>query len=483
MKLIPFFVLFFLQLTSCGKARESVSSIVMDSAVVGNGGDVVVCYDATHKIVSAELLDYYEARELSVPAVILEMGDAQLSWQKKVEVVLRRLSKLDPTRQLKYLKRAQQFVMDETSGMAPDAIFKRNITLKDTDDSYHIAVPDGCQVEQVAIQIHNDLPGRPTFTIDRELWDLLDEANKAGLVLHEIIYEELLSLGAKNSYNARYANSSLAGEQFKKTTQSEYFSFWKHVHPDLKVDRFIYDGKVFSGAEPKFYTDGKLQSGYVFESTRFTVRGKEEYFTGSVSFDVNGKAIGGELTSPRFESFGPHLVQIVEYALEGAGSDEVMTVTNGAEMVLHFGLCGAEPVITAGTELKFRKHEHLIGMKVYVQRDPTELCVGSKKIAFDKTFGITLHENGSVKDGKLEEKFEFKNGASLASSAYSRIEFFDSGIVSRACDVELDKLTTADGKIIENTPEISQIDFNANGLVSSFTNDNSWCSQLDRERF
>lgn len=142
----------------------------------GNGGDAVVCSNQT-----VRLLDYYEAEKRGI-SIDLGIG----SVEQRVDYVLNRLSRVDEGRARYYKSRARYFFSN--------AEFLAGISLQDIDDSHHIVLDAGCLIEQIAVRIPPRFPNenRKLFTINKDLWDLLPDSHKAGLVLHEIFFEEIL---------------------------------------------------------------------------------------------------------------------------------------------------------------------------------------------------------------------------------------------------------------------------------------------------
>lgn len=170
----------------------------------GNGGGAVVCRDGSGIINRAELLDYYEAR--SIRGLTLDLGGDELSLEQKVEHVLRRLERLDPERAGIY--RADAAFFFANVGHPTDTVL---IPLPDTDGTYF---PRGCVYEQLAIHFPS-LPhdSTPPYVVNGDLWAHLSDTDRAGLVLHEIIYNEASSLGQENSRATRYFNARLSSTQ------------------------------------------------------------------------------------------------------------------------------------------------------------------------------------------------------------------------------------------------------------------------------
>ncbi|MEA9356785.1 hypothetical protein SHI21_11240 [Bacteriovorax sp. PP10] len=155
---------------------------------VGNGGDVVVC---GKKI---ELLDIYEART-SGYEIKRPVGK---TYQEMIKSLLQtNLLPIQPKRTAKYLKFLESF--------ESEAQFLPGIKLSDVDDAGMVAIPTGCELKQIAIQLSDDErpAGKKRYTVSLDLWNKLDEFNKMSLILHEIIYREAIEHKSSNSMVVR----------------------------------------------------------------------------------------------------------------------------------------------------------------------------------------------------------------------------------------------------------------------------------------
>lgn len=165
-------------------ANESIQG-----GVDGGGGKSVVCRNSDGSIKSAELLDIFEGRvmdKLTIPSI---KKDYFLLGLEMVE----KLSKGRGENFLKTLKSSFAFA-DVRKNILPEGV-----TLEPTDDSYHIILPDpkSCKVEQLAIYQQDSL------YINGDIWKVLDDTNKAALMLHEGLYKIFRSFGEKNSIRTR----------------------------------------------------------------------------------------------------------------------------------------------------------------------------------------------------------------------------------------------------------------------------------------
>ncbi len=174
---------------------------------VGNGGDVLVCPGKQPGETRYELVDYYEGKVLR--NIEPDLGPPTLSFEEKVEFVLRRLEVKAPNRANKYRVWFNDFL--------GEASFPHGIKLVDVPDTTPLVIPAGCEVRQAAVQLKDWqlLPGLTRYTFDGDIWDQLDSTQKAGLILHELVYREAMEYGHSNSLMTRYLNSLIGANGLK----------------------------------------------------------------------------------------------------------------------------------------------------------------------------------------------------------------------------------------------------------------------------
>jgi hypothetical protein len=215
---------------------------------VGNGGNAVVCRDEGGAITSAELLDFYEARTLR--GIQRDLGPPGLSVDEKFGIVLKRLGRLSPERVSLYTL--------AHGGFPRESRFLPGVKLTTVPDSFHVAIPDGCQVEQLAIQKQPEFPEDRRYTINQDLWQKLDNDSRTGLILHEIIYGEALGYGATDSVGTRYLNSKLCSPEADTLSLQDFI--------DVLVDAGFgqtdvgpWEVKTINDRRPEVYADGTLE--------------------------------------------------------------------------------------------------------------------------------------------------------------------------------------------------------------------------------
>ncbi len=180
---------------------------------VGNGGDVVYCQHSQNRP-TLQQLDFYELSFYDGQEAIL--GSPTDSPIVKVGYVINWIRQFSPVRADLYNERLQNFMSRVSWSQEP---------LVDIPDSQHIVLPVNCEVRQLAIQDHAHDPVH--YTIDKTLWDQMDNTSRAGLILHEIVYEEALRNKHENSINARSLVRFLVRR--KTAIDATYWNFNKNL--------------------------------------------------------------------------------------------------------------------------------------------------------------------------------------------------------------------------------------------------------------
>lgn len=173
---------------------------------VGNGGDILRCKD------KITLFDFHE----STTNGFKKFKASDRDYLGTLEQVLDKFKKVDSKLANQYIKRSKS-IYSEIS-------FEDNVTLTDVKDSVHASLPKGCELKQIAIRLKAPKKmadgTERNFIIDKGLWNKLTVEERAGLILHEIIYEHLVFLGERDSRKARYLNGLIshvaAGEKLPK---------------------------------------------------------------------------------------------------------------------------------------------------------------------------------------------------------------------------------------------------------------------------
>jgi hypothetical protein len=159
---------------------------VENGGVDGGGGKAVVCRGGDGKITHAETLDLYEARTMYgyTPQVLSTPMEKQArAALQRVPATSRAVLAYYVDLVLKNMK-----VLSTGAGLLP------------IDDSLESIFPKGCAAEQLA-----NYRADQSILVDGEIWDALNETERAALVLHEALYALNRLVKATDSRQTRHA--------------------------------------------------------------------------------------------------------------------------------------------------------------------------------------------------------------------------------------------------------------------------------------
>ncbi len=204
------------------------SIAVQAGTFVGNGGDVVVCrHSISQEITSAEVLDLYEGR---VHYGLRPQALRGLSVEETLQFFFHRT--------YKYGLHIPGSGKD-LEHFYNQANFLKGTVLVDMPDSWHLSFPKNCKVEQIVIQINPSRKFEKRYTVNQDLWDYLDNFNKAALVFHELLYKHKIEktddASKINSRDVRYMVAVTASNKVKEAFESaaDYLDF---LTQDLWID-------------------------------------------------------------------------------------------------------------------------------------------------------------------------------------------------------------------------------------------------------
>lgn len=258
---------------------------------VGNGGDVLVCKSPDSTLPTIELLDYYEARNFL--GIQPNLGATELPVSAKVELVLARLSQLDPAQAQMYSAFAKAF--------HEEARFVRGITLVDVPDSQHIVVPGQCEIHQLVVQQRPLFPEDRRYTVNQDLWEKMSADQQAGVILHEVIYRRAIELKQTNSKGVRYFNGKLAALDFGASHSA---SSYQELQRRIGFDRVTIHGADYSSVGLEFYQDGTIKSAKPLQPVAVPIGEALQKIHGQVEFYPDQSLKGGKVLEP-FRAAGP----------------------------------------------------------------------------------------------------------------------------------------------------------------------------------
>jgi hypothetical protein len=181
-----------------------ISSPLKANNKVGNGGDAVVCSGG-----KSSLLDFYEAN--------INTPENTLAPKEIAAKVIAEFKTKAPTLAAQYEKRLNE--------IEAEIEFLETSKLVDVKDSEHLFVPTdkNCKLKQLALRKILVSSGEKRFLVDSKIWRELDNTHKAGLLMHEIIYEHFSKLGEENSVKARKFNAFLFQLYLKQKTLDQFW--------------------------------------------------------------------------------------------------------------------------------------------------------------------------------------------------------------------------------------------------------------------
>lgn len=318
---------------------------------VGNGGNVISCGN------SLRLLDYFEADEQR--RIPLELGPNHMSFQQKVYYVLHRLEDVNPTRAKMYKKWFRTFD-EETQWF----FVGKFLPIR---DSGVVIIPEECEIKQVAMQRPNALimPGDQRYVIDLRLFEKLSEDDKAGLVLHELIYREAIELGIASSPGVRYFNQVISS-YLMRTFDSRMMLDLVRTAGLKHVD---YHGFAVGLEAAQYHEDGALKTATIWAGNLLGQNISAKY----ANFYPNG----------RIESF-----------LYTSADNYVFSVNGQPLLMNHNG------PLSRMFLLKFHENGNLMSGSV---KDKTPLILNGKQVLLSNLNGaVTFWPNGQLHTGFVE---------------------------------------------------------------------------------
>lgn len=163
---------------------------------VGNGGFAYVCRDNQNKIISAQLLDLWEAEELKTHR-------SNIAVEKQIAAALKKMKAVSPN--------AGSFVAHALEVLQSSMVYV-NRPLTRTEDAFPPYIPaTGCAYEQVArYEPVLTETGTRGLRVYREIFDSphFSNSDRAALFVHEAVY--YLDRGSNKSTNSQRTRSIVA---------------------------------------------------------------------------------------------------------------------------------------------------------------------------------------------------------------------------------------------------------------------------------
>ena len=419
----------------------------------GNGGHAVVCRNSAYQITRVELLDFYEARLLR--GINHNLDSIHGNWLTKGQAVLKVLAAIEPDRGALYQNQLATF--------ENDTVFMTDADLPPVPDSNHtVGIPRDCRLEQIAVQRAPNFPEDKRFTVNKDLWDVMDDNQKCGLALHEIIYRELLEQG--DSVKARYFNSYITSSKLTEMSEVDYLDLV--IRTGFATARI--QGVLKSMGQITRGENKKIQFGTPVPGTTFSVLGRQyqiRNYAPRVTFYENGALRYVPAESASFATAQGLLIPC-----EGGESTIVFNSNGGLESCrvaqpdtkpfrLASNFYNLKPVSVTFDEQGILKHA--------VLNSGTESWGTLSGFQVTTAYSIanwTFYPNGALKVGDFRETLQFKvQGRDLSVSEL--IEVYSDGNLARGVLVESPTLTVGSKKVTFASSSI--LGLYPNGLIKN----------------
>ncbi len=193
----------------------------------GGGGNAVVCMNSSGLITEIQLLDYIEGL-LKDSAINPSIDLSGESVKENIQIAFERMKTRWPFLGDRLLKKAldlesnlnSYLVSAESVSLTP--LYDMNLTIIPNSNS----MGDQCAIARFAVQHRNNLQGQKKFSFVKELYlhPKTSTQTKAGIIIHEILYEAAIRQGAVNSDFIRWFTYILSSTSFDKLTSDDFQS-------------------------------------------------------------------------------------------------------------------------------------------------------------------------------------------------------------------------------------------------------------------
>jgi hypothetical protein len=275
-----------------------------DGGRVGNGGEIVRCFDGK-STPSMQLKDFYEASK-EIPGWSLKDDFKPNSGKPILEQAVDTAVHIIDKRWRPLDSVLADFFTEKLRLFPNEVAFRLTPLKRLSDGDGRIGLEEGCQYLQIANQLDGNalLPWEKRYLIQKDLFysPQLSNHDRAGLIIHEIVYAMSLLGGAVDSRFARVITALLFSDQFKEFTSTpiEYFKF-------LKIAKFPFAGAhgvaLRIDDNLKFFNKLVIEGSALVGSRAKTVTGDNQDVACRIRFNLQGVATdfssttGGQLTS------------------------------------------------------------------------------------------------------------------------------------------------------------------------------------------
>lgn len=229
---------------------------------ISGGGGSVLCRGGDGAITSAQLLDFFEA-DAKGWDLKRDLGDAALDPFAKVRLALDRFAGTDAY--LAGLLRKELAAFEASNALVNGAL----PGIPDADPD--VLPGPGCEIVQAAAQRPPRVPADKYFMIAKTIWTAMSNDDRAGLVLHEILYKYAKDrFNPQNSVAVRYLNVLITSTNgFVGKSAKDYLKLLSDI--GMPDSAFVVHGFELGG-ELEFHPNGAVAGGRLNSKTAVKLR-------------------------------------------------------------------------------------------------------------------------------------------------------------------------------------------------------------------
>jgi len=182
-----------------------------------NGGSVIVCPDGGDSQ-HIYLLDFWEHRdEYHIQGLYGRACHPGITCNTSaLEIItsyMGHLNRLDSARSSRYMFEAAAFEGRKSFDLSPFA---------DLDDRGSVPENPDCKIKQAIIRYRDEDSASIWYKVNPYTWDGLSEMNRAGLIVHEIVYGEAFDAGQTDSTKSRAFVAFLFSDEALTISPEQY---------------------------------------------------------------------------------------------------------------------------------------------------------------------------------------------------------------------------------------------------------------------
>ena len=443
---------------------------------LGNGGDGVFCYHRPiepsevllTKANEAYLKDYWEYSQM-IPSLKLDLPKGS-DYKKIVLEIIERIKEIDFVRGSKMEER----FLDKNFVSFPNK--SDVLKVNDSHSLLRVLNEKNCYEIQLAFQIRNPLPFQSKVLIAKFLFDQLSPQHQAGLIIHELLYEQDINFaGAVDSDKIRHLTYVVSSNfvtffddlengfsekwrRFLEQQNLNYFSYGDQIMPpesdvkylipkdvDIIEEEVEYDGNAVFRAFIRFFA---MDSFPIDKSKNLLMSSIKEI---NYEYQENKQNFSGSLNvrimKANFSISRKHLSRIDVSSLPFVSKEVEISASSVEFLSEKMSIRGITSLILAG--LKLYCHGEC---QVNFQEDNIFRVKGLLKVKNRPFALIGFNENGEL-EVLLEKAVSLRHISKKSRVYFSQVFVVKNGFLKTTVNVKKGKyrLVSADGERIRET--------------------------------